>query len=53
MMKRGVATDKGDRYLAIEEANQKIRSLERSLTAVEKEISAEISNSSNSQGQQS
>ena len=42
MMKRGVATDKGDQWLAISEANQKIRSLERSLTAVEKEISAEI-----------
>ncbi len=41
-MKRGVATYKGDRYLAIEEANQKIRSLELSLAAVEKEISAEI-----------
>jgi len=43
MMKRGVATDKGDKWLAIEEANRQIESLERSLTAIEKEISAEIS----------
>ncbi|MGK7951426.1 MAG: MobQ family relaxase [Xenococcaceae cyanobacterium] len=42
MMKRGVATDKGAQWLAIEKANRQIESLERSLTAVEKEISAEI-----------
>ena len=43
MMKRGVATDKGDKWLAIEQANQQIKSLELSLAKVEKEISAEIS----------
>ncbi len=43
MMKRGVATDKGDKWLAIESANKRIQSLERSLAAVEKEISVEIS----------
>ena len=41
MMKRGVATYKGDKWLAIEQANQQIKSLELSLAAVEKEISAE------------
>ncbi|MDJ0574541.1 MAG: MobQ family relaxase [Xenococcaceae cyanobacterium MO_234.B1] len=41
MMKRGVATYKGDQWLAIESANQQIKSLERSLAAVEKEINSE------------
>ncbi len=41
MMKRGVATYKGDKWLAIESANQQIKSLERSLAAVEKEINSE------------
>ncbi len=40
MMKRGVATYKGDKWLAIQSANQKIQSLERSLAAVENEITA-------------
>ena len=38
MMKRGISTDKGDLYLAIEQANQKIISLERSIATVEQEI---------------
>ena len=38
MMKRGVATDKGDHYRKIEEANKQIESLERSLAKVEEEI---------------
>ena len=52
MMKRGIATYKGDRWLAIEEANKQIESLERSLAKVESEITAlkKITNSS-SQGQ--
>ena len=41
MMKRGVETDKGDRWLAIEEANKQIESLERSLAKVEAEINTE------------
>ncbi len=41
MMKRGVATYKGARYLALESANQKIKSWELSLAAVEKEITAQ------------
>ena len=41
MMKRGVATYKGDQWLAIAEANKEIVCLERSLAAVEKEITAE------------
>ena len=52
MMKRGVPTDKGDRYKAIAEANKQIESKERSLTAVEKEITAEKKlTTSSSQGQ--
>ena len=41
MMKRGVATDKGDRYREIESANRQIERLERSLLAVESEINTE------------
>ncbi len=52
MMKRGVATDKGDRYKEIEEANKQIESLERSLLKVEAEITAvEKLSTSTSQGQ--
>ena len=40
MMKRGVATYRGDRYKEIEEANKRIESLERSLAKVESEITA-------------
>jgi len=41
MMKRGVATYKGDRYKEIEEANKEIESLERSLAKVSSEITRE------------
>ena len=41
MMKRGVATDKGDRWKEIAEKNKQIERLERSLFLVEKEITAE------------
>ncbi len=41
MMKRGVATNKGDRYREIESANRQIQRLERSLLAVESEINTE------------
>ena len=52
MMKRGVATYKGDRYREIEEANKRIEGLERSLFKVESEITAvEKLSTSTSQGQ--
>ena len=38
MMKRGIATDKGDRWLEIEETNKQIESLELSLAKVELDI---------------
>ena len=41
MMKRGVATNKGDRWLEIEQANKQIESLERSLAKVKSEINTE------------
>jgi len=41
MTKRGIATDKYDRWLEIAEKNKQIESLERSLVMVEKEITAE------------
>ncbi len=41
MMKRGVATHKGDQWKAIESANKQIESLERSLFKVEAEITAD------------
>ena len=44
MMKRGVATYKGDRYREIEFANKQIETLERSLGEVEKEITTEKEN---------
>ena len=40
MMKRGVATYKGDRWKAIAEKNKQIESLERSLSLVSSEITA-------------
>ena len=52
MMKRGVATYKGDRWKEIEEANKRIESLERSLLKVSSEITAvEKLSTSSSQGQ--
>ena len=52
MMKRGVATDKGDRWKEIEEANKQIESALRSLAKVEAEITAvEKLTTSSSQGQ--
>ena len=51
MMKRGVATDKGAQWLAIEQANQQIKSLELSLAKVEKEISAEIATQTRTKSQ--
>ncbi len=51
MMKRGVATDKGDQWLAIEQANQQIKSLELSLAKVEKEISVEIATQTRTKSQ--
>ena len=52
MMKRGVPTDKGDRWLEIAEKNKQIESLERSLAKVEAEITAvEKLSPSSSQGQ--
>ena len=52
MMKRGVPTDKGDRYTEIEEANKQIEALERSLSLVESEITAvEKLSPSSSEGQ--
>ncbi|MDJ0649738.1 MAG: MobQ family relaxase [Xenococcaceae cyanobacterium MO_188.B19] len=52
MMKRGVPTDKGDRWEAIAEANKQIESLERSLFKVEAEINTEKKlNTNTSQGQ--
>ena len=41
MMKRGVATDKGDRWLEIDKANKQIESLERSLAKVKSAINTE------------
>ena len=41
MMKRGVPTDKADRWLEIEQANKQIEALERSLALVEAEITAD------------
>ena len=35
MMKRSISTDKGDTWLAIEKANQRIATLEREITALE------------------
>ncbi len=40
MMKRGIETDKGERWKAIESANKQIESLERSLSLIETEITA-------------
>ena len=52
MMKRGVATSKGDRWKEIEEANKQIERLERSLAKVEAEITADKKlSTSTSQGQ--
>ena len=52
MMKRGVPTDKADRYKEIEEANKQIERLERSLAKVSSEITAvEKLSTSTSQGQ--
>ena len=52
MMKRGVPTDKGDRWKEIEEANKQIESALRSLAKVESEIATEKKLSTNtSQGQ--
>ena len=52
MMKRGIETDKGDRWLEIAEKNKQIERLERSLSLVEAEITAvEKLSTSTSQGQ--
>ncbi|MDJ0719409.1 MAG: MobQ family relaxase [Prochloraceae cyanobacterium] len=52
MMRRGIETDKGDRWLAIAEKNKQIESKERSLLKVEAEITAvEKLTTSSSQGQ--
>ena len=52
MTKRGVATDKYDRWLEIAEKNKQIERKERSLITVEKEITAEKKlNTNTSQGQ--
>ena len=52
MMKRGVPTDKGDRWLEIEEANKQIERLERSLSLVSSEINTlEKLSTKSSQGQ--
>ena len=52
MMKRGIVTEKGDRWLEIEEANKQIERLERSLAKVSSEITAvEKLSTSTPQGQ--
>ena len=52
MTKRGVETDKGDRYREIEEANKQIESALRSLAKVESEINTDKKlSTSSSQGQ--
>ena len=50
MMKKGVPTDKGDRWLEIAEKNKQIERLERSLAKVETEITA-VEKLSTPQGQ--
>ncbi len=52
MMKRGVETDKGNQWKAIESANKQIESLERSLSLVSSEINTlEKLSTKSSQGQ--
>ncbi len=41
MMKRGIATERGDEYLEIQTTNQQIQDLEKQLTAVENTIKTE------------
>ena len=41
MMKRGIATERGDEYLEIQTTNEQIEALEKQLTAVENSIKSE------------
>ena len=41
MMKRGIATERGDKYLEIQTTNQQIEALKKQLTAVENSIKTE------------
>ncbi len=41
MLKRGIATERGEEYLSIQAANQKIKALEGQITAIEKTIETE------------